>query len=233
MPDVNNRDELERKLAEQLGKLGGEQLRSLLKALGDPPDVKNVPPEWWDKYGAALREVLQPYLQDVYTQQAHTMATAVNITPNWTLINKGAAEWARAYTYELVKGVADTTSARLGEIIAQSFEENVTLGETMDSISGLFGADRAARIATTEITRAAAQSEIAVQEEAAADGIKMRRTWMTREDELVCDICGEGGLSGAQENEDGLFFCEFDGGYYDAPPAHPNCRCATGMEVVA
>lgn len=224
MSDVANRDRTEAALARELAKISAPALRKLLAALGQPPSLNNVPDSFWANYSADLRAVLETTLQDIYTAQVHTMATEHDITAsvNWNLVNKDAADWARAYSYELVKGITDTTTTALQDIISKAIEQAQPLSEIQANIEPLFGADRAATIATTELTRAASESEASVVSQMAEQGVVMRAIWLSRNDEITCPICGDDGLNGIVADADNQFQSR-DGDTYDLPPAHPNC----------
>ena len=84
-----------------------------------------------------------------------------------------------------------------------------------------FTKQRAQRIAVTEITRAYAEGQLRVAEQLMEDYPDLRtvRTWYTNNDGLVCPVC-------RQMNEvTVLADRKFPPLGFDAPPAHPNCRC--------
>lgn len=232
MSDVPNRSRIEATLAREIAKISAPALRKLLAALGDPPSLNNVPDSFWRDYEAELRAVLSDALQAIYADQAQTMAREASLTAsvNWNQVNQVAADWAQGYSFELVKGIEQTTQAALQTIISKGIEQTLPLSEirmSIEQVAGqLFGPDRAAVIATTELTRAAAEGEAATVAQLADAGVNMTGIWMTREDEIVCDVCGA--LDGKRQTG-GMF--EADGEFYDMPPAHPNCRCSIGWEM--
>jgi hypothetical protein len=233
LSDVANRDRLEAALAQQLAKISTPALRKLITALGSPPSLNNVPDSFWSAYSADLRATLETSLADIYVAQAHTMATEHGITTSvsWDLINQDAADWARAYSFELVKEHTDYTVSRLQDIISTGIEKAQPLSEIQAAVGAVFGADRMAVIATTELTRAAAEGEIAVVAQMADAGVGMVPIWMTREDRDVCkEICAP--LNGVRgEMIDGVWqFLNPDDGEYYTIPAHPNDRCSLGWE---
>jgi SPP1 gp7 family putative phage head morphogenesis protein len=229
MADLVNRDKLEADLARELAKTGGTQLRALVKELGDPPSLSNVSDDFWGKYGASLTSALNTWLTKVYLQQAEQMTKDAGIGVDWALVNKDAAEWASSYTFDLVKGITDNTRDSLQSIISGAITNSLPLADVREQIEPLFGPVRAEMIATTEITRASSEGEAATVDRLAEQGIQMRATWLTREDEKVCPICGS--LDGTQADDNGVFTSE-DGDDYDMPPAHPNCRCSLAWEIV-
>lgn len=229
MAELADRDKLEADLAKELAKAGGTQLRALVKELGDPPSLSNVSDDFWSKYSASLTSALNTWLTKVYLQQAESVIKDTDTKVDWSLVNQDAADWAKDYTFDLVKGIADNTRDSLQDIISTAIEESQPLSDVRDAIDPLFGPVRAEMIATTEITRASSEGEAAAVDRLAEQGVQMRATWLTREDEKVCPICGS--LDGTQADDSGTFTSE-DGDDYDMPPAHPNCRCSLAWEIV-
>jgi len=217
MAELADRDKLEASLARELAKLAAPQVGKLIAALGDPPKLSNVSDSFWKDYGADLKAALSTALTKVYIQQAQGLVDQASADVNWDQINQDAADWASAYSFELVKGITDTTKESLQGIVKDAIEQSQPLEDVRAAIEPLFGPSRAATIATTELTRAASEGESAVVDTLKDQGVDMVGTWMTREDELVCPICGD--LDGTEVDPDNL------------PPAHPNCRCSVGWEI--
>ena len=70
MPDIPNRDALERKIARLLGKYSRQQLAKVKKRLGNPPSLSNLPQEFWDDSRKELADVLTPFMEEVYLESA-------------------------------------------------------------------------------------------------------------------------------------------------------------------
>jgi len=88
---------------------------------------------------------------------------------------------------------------------------------------------RAQMIARTEVIRATSAGQQAVWNDAQAEGllpVDAQRVWIVTPDDRLCEICAamEGQTVGLQEP-----FQSVDVGAVDYPPAHPSCRCATGI----
>lgn len=84
---------------------------------------------------------------------------------------------------------------------------------------------RAETIARTETVAAANEGQLQLWRQAQANGLlkaNARRQWITTPDERLCPVCRP--LNGKTAPLDG----PFPGGFMN-PPAHPNCRCATGL----
>jgi hypothetical protein len=142
---------------------------------------------------------------------------------DYTLTNKEAAQAAREYAYELVRGINDTTRDALRDAV-NSFVETpgMTLGDLEDQVSVHFGEGRAERIAITEVTRAYATGQQMAGEALRAEfpDVRVVKVWFTNADDIVCPVCAP--LDGKEVGIDESFESGIDN-----PPAHPNCRCWT------
>ena len=233
MSDVVDRSKTEASLAREISKISAPALRKLITALGDPPSLNNVPDSFWKDYSAGMRAALETRLQEIYVAQAHTMADEHDISASvtWDLINQDGADWASAYSFELVKGITETTKTGLQDIISTAIEKAQPLSEVRAAIEPLFGPDRMSVIATTELTRAAGEGEMATVAQMAKQGVTMVPVWMDREDGIVCkDICDPlNDVTGEMIDGEWQFLNPLDGEYYTFP-GHPSCRCALGWE---
>ena len=223
--NVRGRDAFERDLARAIAEAGASAMREVIAGLGDPPNVDNVPAEVWQRYGEHLRALLREHLERVYRAQAEAMAGNLGKQPSesvdWTLANQRAADWAETYSYELVRGVVDTTTGginetlqrALREVISTGISDTLTRGQISDALEPYFGPRRAEMIAITEVTRAAAQGEAGLVAQLGDVGIEITAVWHTSADDAVCEICGE--YDGQEQGD----------GWDELPPAHPGCRC--------
>jgi len=234
---VIDRDELERQLAKILGRLQKAQLTRLLEYLGDPPRIENVPTEFWEEVGKELLEALAPFLAKIYLTEAEALLRAnPAIGVDWALVNEAASTWARQYTYDLVRGITDHSRGALQRAVGDFFSEALTRGELESRLSGLFGPIRAEMIAVTEVTRAAAEGQQGLVTEVAAVGIEMIDSWSTRNDELVCPICGPlhgRDADGYDAGRTPYWVHPTSGERYGKPPAHPRCRCSDQWRLPA
>ena len=220
--DYANRAEREAKLARALGRLSAQQQRVLFDLLGDPPRLENLPAEYWDASAKEWQGALTPEIEAILVDSAEGfMQSLPGLGVDWGLVNRGATDWARRYTYELVRGINDTTRGCLQESIGDYYERGLTLGQLRERLGRYFGPVRADMIATTEVTRASVEGERVIARELAGQGIQMVEVWQTNNDELVCPICGP---RNGKPKGDG--WTEQDG-----PPAHPRCRCWVGHEL--
>ncbi len=147
-------------------------------------------------------------------------ASAVGFEWDPTAYNTAAREWAKRYSYDLVRDLTERTRKVIQDAVEQfTAGQGLTKGELQDLLTPAFGAVRADAIAVTETTRAYAQSQSIYKEMLAGEGITMERMWHTDNDEIVCPICRP--LNGKAES---------DWRGYE-PPAHVNCRCMVGLRL--
>lgn len=227
---LTNRDGLESNFARALAKLSRKQLAEMKQQLGDPPDWRNVSKEYWDTYAEQLREIITAQVADAYDVSARDLGQPYQAQAdiNWNQVNTEARDWAKDYTFDLVKGITETTQTSLRDAISAAIDRSAPLSEITAQIEPLFGPARAEMIAVTELTRAASEGEKGMVARLADTGIDLRATWNTAEDEHVCPICGS--LDGQQADGDGNFNDD-EGNSYDGPPAHPRCRCGLGWSI--
>lgn len=138
----------------------------------------------------------------------------------WTkegqLVENPNAKWA----------ITDATRDELRRTIASGLERNIGRDAIIEEIenSAAFSEERAEMVARTEIARANSQGELISYKEAKDSlGLTITKFWMVAD--APCDVCDENGDAGNIELDD-----DFPSGD-DAPPGHPNCRCALGTNV--
>ena len=130
---------------------------------------------------------------------------------------KKAATWAETEAAKLVVGLDDSTVDRIAGIIEQGIEQQLgsaATGRLIRQELADMSVYRAAMIAATETARA---MSAAMLDKLGAVGVEYKQ-WIPSAD--ACEICLANVDQGAIPVDD-----EFDSGD-DAPPAHPNCRCA-------
>jgi SPP1 gp7 family putative phage head morphogenesis protein len=223
-PDGDEDDDAEQQIRRQLEKrfereLAGafdEQLDTLLPE-GASDDVIRAAPHQVTMSSEPVREVLRRNLEQgssLGVSVAFDTLEQIGMAFDYTLAHAKAARWASAYSYELVRDINATTSARLQVAVQDWFNERTTLPDLVKEIEPTFGRRRAKLIAQTETTRSAAMGAI---EGYAESGVVQEMEWATVNDERRCQTCL--GLDGKRAPLRGTF----PGGY--TAPAHPGCRC--------
>lgn len=183
---------------------------------------------------AALFLAIFPIITSAATDRALRVSAQTGIQFDPAVINVDAVAWARSYTFDLVTGLTNTTRKLVRDAVSAFIE---TPGMTLAKVEAIlrspaevegvikqaFSSTRAEMIAQTETTRAFAQATNIVQQRISETGLQMIRIWETRNDELVCPICGP--LNGTPET---VWRAQFP----DGPPAHPRCRCEETLSAL-
>lgn len=230
MADLPNREELENKLARKLSRLQREQLKRLLEELGDPPRIENISAAFWNQIGREMASVLAPVLEEIFLQQALALMSEQPIGPtDWALVHQEAVDWARRYSFDLVRDINQTSQTLLRQAVSAFFERGQTFADLERALSGVFGPIRSEVIAITEVTRAAAEGEYEIAKDLREQGVDMRAFWVTNNDEIVrrCPICWplHGREASGIDAQGRPYWIHPDNGREYQHPAHPRCRC--------
>lgn len=139
---------------------------------------------------------------------------------DYTFANIEAAKFAKKYSFDLIKGIDDTTREALRAAIDTFINvPGATIGDVMASLP--FDERRALRVAVTEVTRAygnAAQIAAGELQKQFPD-IKFYKMWHTNVDEKVCPLCQD------IENNNPTIELDQDWDGVMNPPRHVGCRC--------
>ena len=175
--------------------------------------------EWWEEELRLLAPIMQRHLREGYMAAAESAARQLPAIAryqiDWALVNEAAWRRSRDYSYELVKGICETSEAFLKEAISEWIDTGRPLDELAGQLaqSGMFGPMRSQMIAVTEVTRAYAEgNRMAWGASGVVDGVR----WQTAVDERVCPQCGP------MHNRTDTVSGNFEG---MGPPAHVGCRC--------
>ncbi len=133
-----------------------------------------------------------------------------------------AQAWIDTWGAELVKGLSDTSQARLQQVLSGSISQGLSIQETQRRIMSMFidmTTWRARLIAQTETIRAYSQGALQVYKEAKVD----QKQWLNGQAgaDPVCVSLDRDIVDLGKSFEDGS----------DAPPAHPGCRCAIAAVI--
>lgn len=172
-------------------------------------------------FGKLLKLAGFDYATDWLAKQTAPTPHSINI--NWDKVNEDASDWAKMYSYELVRGINATTAKRLGSTISHWIQRGGTTPELIAEVRKIFNNPYRARlIAVTEATRVFAKGNLLTWKMV---GFVDGRRWQTAHDDLVCPICRP--LHNQEGELDEPFKVTVKGKEYviDLPPAHPGCRC--------
>lgn len=135
---------------------------------------------------------------------------------------------------KLIKPVIGLSERQAKAVIAQK-QKRITQGWTearaqaeADRYTARLLKARADMIARTEIQKAATAGRQAAWQQARQNGLlgdDMRKTWIVTPDDRLCPICEP--MDGVTVAIDEAFVV--NGMAIDGPPAHPSCRCSSGL----
>ncbi len=148
MAELPNRDELEARLANKLGRLGARHRRELLALLGDPPDVTKVPESFWQKVEKETDDELAAVLLLIFMSSA--------IQHGMTQIEAELAAEGWAGNLQFGKLWVDGSLTKL-ETLGSRWQTATEAGEDLTYRSDtleVFGPDRAETAGITETSRA-------------------------------------------------------------------------------
>jgi HK97 family phage portal protein len=207
---------VERALADKIAaifqRIGGQTVRDIIAG----SDFR------FNQLDASLRSALLPAILEYALATMADLAEEIGPDFDPAQMMTTASQWAQTYTFDLVKGLTDTTRTVVQDAIAAYTS---TPGMTREALEQLlrpaFGQTRSELIAVSEITRSAGASARMYQAYLAENGLAFTRRNVTNADDRVCSICGplNGKTEDAWPNDQG-------------PPWHPRCRCAVTLTRV-
>lgn len=213
MADLQDRRDIEASFAAKLSRLSSRHRRELVDLLGDPPDLANVPRDFWDRVQKETEEELAAMMLLIFASSAIQHG----------LDRERATEQAERFASSRSSDVAGQYVQNRQEEIARAtidWRERVNKGEAIlkreveDRTSRSFGPRKAAQIAVNETTNAAVDGgEAGVRETV---GFDEDDTWFTVNDQRVCPICEP-----LHRSKRSNWTSKFPTG----PPAHVGCRC--------
>lgn len=221
----------EETLSRAVASNGSAELRSLVDKLGDPPDVNSLTAADWTALDLALVAAIRPVLEETYLEAAAAVLADTPIGFEWGLVNTAAADWASTYSFELVKGINQTTRKIIAQAVEKFYREGWTQDQLVaDILKTGYGPVRAQMIAETEITRAAAEGTREMARMIEPGGFVTIEEWQTSEDEIVCETCRP--LDGLRVIAGQPWIHPESGDPIEGPPAHVRCRCGIGTDFV-
>ena len=242
---------LERHAARELRRILEKQLRQVMVAVQAGKSLDEILRIFDDT--PELRTAIERVLLDGGAEgimAGETQLGGMGISIDWEMVNIAARDWARAYSYELVKGINSTTRKLLQTEVPRWIESGEPLSVLKRDLEPYFGQKRAGLIATTETTRTFQQGAVQTYRDS---GVVGGMQVVTANDEKVCPICaplgglifGEDGavpgsraqqkVEGIRGGLDGNFVhpggggaaSKYEGQTLNGPPFHGGCRCGT------
>ena len=179
--------------------------------------------KFWTNEDALMWEALLPAfmdtLMDGLLDGAEILPPSLQALMNFDVVNQAALEYARAYRYEWIKGINNTTRKQVQQAVSNWIGSGDPLKNLEKQIAPIFGKVRAEMIASTEVTRVFADANQAAWK---STGFVGGKVWMTSKDDRVCPICSP--MQGKEVALNNYFPSDMGGGY-KSPPAHVRCRC--------
>lgn len=154
----------------------------------------------------------------MYAASHQSLSTPTEFV-KWGLTLEAVADWVDQYSFNLARGITSTTR----DLVAGKIADWVTSGESINKLikdlEPALGLWRAKAIATTEVTKAFAVSNIAAWNQS---GVITRMRWNTTKTD-VCPICQS--VDGLVVQINGSGFNPDGAEGVQHPPAHVGCRC--------
>jgi hypothetical protein len=216
LPDDADRRAREAALRDKIAKLFKAQQDEAIARItnGEAVDLA--------EFEKKTRALVETMLTQNAADEAARVGSAVGFEFDPVQYNQAAQEWARRYSYDLVRNLTENTRKVAQDALTQYTSTQMTKGELQALLVPAFGDVRADAIAVTETTRAYSAAQSVYQTMLAGEGVTMERVWHTDNDEIVCPICRQ--LNGQGED---AWVNEFPIG----APAHVNCRCTIGLRL--
>ena len=212
------RDAYELALMKRLAAL--RLLKRVMDQLGAGVDKNRLSVEFWAGITGDLQSALTLTLDDVFRATVEEEAQTLAYTFPGELVDEWVRRWVPTYGDQLARSLVRTQQGAIEYYVNQYQSQQWTIGQLRDKLKPVFGPKRAEMIATTEVTRASSQATGAVQDEFRRQNVQTVMVWYTREDELVCPICGKNA-----DQPQGTT-------WYLPPPAHPRCRCQPQLQII-
>lgn len=239
--ELPNRDDLEADFAKRFGKIARRHMLEFRELLGNPPDINNVPPEFWEKMEHEVAAETYAILLLIFDESA--------MLHGWESPGMASYGWAKQRASDLANYWTDSSRTRLidgfdeltnGEPPNESTVEaaretnrfvptnRITpymprtpeASEIDDLVDSVFGPQRVTGIAVDETTRARhAGGESGVEETV---GLSQDDEWRVQEssegvpDGKVCKLC---------RSVNRVKRKDWPWRLKDGPPCHPNDRC--------
>ena len=216
------RDQLERQIAAAILRVDRSYLLAIEESGG------RVPFGFWSSYEADLRQEIASPLRKYIEQSFTSYSDYVDFIDKNGAVGDIDTMMTDAIT-RASQGISQNTQRQLSELLAQ----NLSAEEIIERIALRFSTSHAQQVAITELTRAEAFFSEALSTRLSEQGVTTVIRWETAEDEKVCPICGPADHKTKDQpiNAGAGWNGQTWGQRYGGPPAHPNCRCQTVVEI--
>lgn len=221
---MEDRDSQERRIARDLSRVFDTHFEEIMDLLGDPPDIANIPMDYWDRYEVDIRNVMSPEMNEIFFDTFMHSLDSFGLAVDTGSGSIAALEFVEKYEFDMIKKIVSTTRRNVDKEAKEFVREHVTeylqdgtvnIHDLAQRLHRYYSPVRAEMIAITEVTRATVEGRRAVGKEIQGEtGTKFDEVWITANDEIVreCPICWP------RHNK------IIKDGFY--PPGHVRCRCS-------
>jgi hypothetical protein len=219
-----SRDDLERKLARAILAVDRKYLSILENSNGV------LPPNYWYDYENELRQSIASPLRAQIEQSFGSYSDYVNFIDKSGAVEDIDTAMTQAIN-EVARGITENTRLNF----EASLRQGLSFEEIIEKIALRFSSGHAEQVSITELTRAEAFFSDALSSRLHEQGANNQIRWLTSEDEKVCPLCSPADHKLKDEpinTPKGSWNGQTWGNRYGRPPAHPNCRCKTVVELV-
>ncbi len=230
MPELPNRDDLEADFAKAFGRVARMHMHEFREALGDPPDLENVPEEFWVQMQKETEDDAWLIILLIWTASAEFHGwhgPDMRLTGYGYAVNRGrefSERWVESTRSRMQKEFDKLNKPPVESTVIDARETNrflptkppaPTREEIDDILDDVFSPKRVVQWVEDETTRARHWGgESAIEETV---GLSPEDLWINDEHSNVCPICKP--LNETPRSYWGRFFP-------DGPPSpHSRCMC--------
>lgn len=220
-----DRDALERKIARAIAAVDRKYLLILENSGGQ------LPVNYWLEYENELRKAIAAPMRAQIEQSFTNYSDYVNFVDKAGAVGDIDNAITRAIN-ESAAGIRETSRLQYEALL----REGVAHDEIMERMALRFSSGHADQVAVTELTQAESYFSDALSSRLGEQGVETQIRWQTSEDERVCPLCNPADHKLKDEpinTSRGGWNGQTWGDRFGRPPAHPNCRCKSIVEIVA
>ena len=169
MAELKNRNALDKRFAREFAKLTAKQKRELKRLMGDPPDINNVPAEFWVEAQQQTQDELAALMLLVFiaSSSQHGMGKTASQTQGAVF----ATRQARKVSTDFVNHTRERLAAG-------------------GDVNTILNPSRIATVAETEVTAAQAEGTTSAVKSGDVPNLSFGAPfWFTQCDPRVCKIC--------------------------------------------
>lgn len=226
MARLQNKDKINGDFAKIYRRALKKHKREFLALLGDPPDVSNVPAEFWDKMRRELEEESAAMMLLIFLAAATQQQVSGVPAPGIDDVQTAAERYAELRSRQVASKAVETTQKAASRKFIGEPMKGKDIADAANS-SVMFGDSRADSMGTTESTSAATGGgEENIRNIERREGRRIVKIWQHQSGHRPaghanaavnpCPIC-----SPLEDRRLETLPAQFQSG----PPGHPGCDC--------